>query len=298
MTGIVCDIKRFAVHDGDGIRTTVFLQGCPLSCIWCHNPECIPRQIKLLYYHEKCANCGDCVKGCPTGAHKVSADGHTIRRDACIHCGKCTEACTFDALRLSGHWMEAEAVIETVLEDKAFYETSGGGMTISGGEPTMQAEFTLELLRLAKAAGLNTAIDTCGLAPWETYEAMLSYVDAFLFDVKHMDSDAHKRLTGAPNERILANLRALAKAGARIDIRIPLVPGANDDTATLHGIGTLLAEIRPHKIKLLPYHDYARSKYAALGIPDTMPQTEPPTAAHMEACADIQRGFGLAIEIG
>jgi len=298
MTGIVTDFKRFAVHDGDGIRTTVFLQGCPLSCIWCHNPECIPKQAKLLFYHEKCTLCGECVRACPNGVHEIANGAHFLHRENCTACGKCAAACIAEALKLSGCEMPAEAVIETVLEDKIFYETSGGGMTISGGEPTVQAEFTLELLKLAKAAGLDTALDTCGLAPWEIYAAMLPCVDTFLFDVKHIDSNAHRALTGAPNERILSNLRALTKSGARIDIRIPLIPTLNDAPETLHGIGELLVEVKPRKIKLLPYHDYARSKYAALAISDTMPRVERPTPAHMEVCAELLRAHGLAIEIG
>jgi len=299
MRGIVTDFKRFAVHDGDGIRTTVFLQGCPLACIWCHNPECIPRDVKLLFYHEKCTSCGACVGACAQGVHEITAEGkHILHREKCIHCGACEKVCPIEALKLSGREMDTDEVLSVVLEDKMFYETSGGGMTISGGEPTMQPEFTLSLLKAAKDAGLNTALDTCGLTTWSIYEAMLPYVDAFLFDVKHIDSAAHKALTGAPNERILENLRALSKAGARIDIRIPLIPTLNDAPETLDAIGVLLSEIKPHKIKLLPYHDYARSKYSALEIPDTMPHVERPTPDHMEACAAILRAHGLEIEIG
>ncbi|MBQ8509655.1 MAG: glycyl-radical enzyme activating protein [Clostridia bacterium] len=270
-TGIVTDFKRFAVHDGDGIRTTVFLKGCPLKCVWCHNPESIGRTPELAFYREKCAHCGECVKVCPSGAHTIEDGRHRFHREKCTACGKCENACLAGALKLCGREMSIAEVIKVVAEDKMFYETSNGGMTLSGGEPTLQPGFTLSLLKAAKAEGINTALDTCGLTTREIYEELLPFVDTFLYDIKHITDGGHIRCTGHGNERILENLRFLSDAGARIEIRTPLVPGFNDDSETLHGIGRLLSGVNITRAKLLPYHSYASSKYDALGMENTPP---------------------------
>ncbi len=215
--GIVMDIKRFAVHDGDGIRTTVFLKGCPLRCRWCHNPEGLSLDPVLAFYNEKCVLCGECVKACPTGAHSIdTATGkHTINREKCVTCGKCADACLSDALKLCGKKMSVDEVLKIVLEDKIFYDTSGGGMTLSGGEPTTQPSFALALLQAAKKENLATALDTCGFAKREIYEALLPFVDKFLFDVKHITREGHIRCTGVPNDLIIENLRFLSDSARR-----------------------------------------------------------------------------------
>ncbi len=299
-TGTVTDFKRFAVHDGDGIRTTVFLKGCPLKCVWCHNPESISPKPQLALYAEKCVGCRECEKVCPNGAHIFGESSHCIDREKCVSCGKCEAVCAAGALKLHGRTMTVDEVIRVVAEDRMFYETSDGGMTISGGEPTMQPGFTLALLKAAKAEGIGTALDTCGFAVWETYAAMLPYADTFLFDVKHITEEGHIRCTSRPNGVILENLHKLSANGARIEIRTPLVPGYNDDPETLEGIASLLApDGKPldglTKVKLLPYHAYARSKYHSLDMEDTMPDVARPTAAHMEECAAVLRGHGLTV---
>lgn len=285
--GTVTDFKRFAVHDGDGIRTTVFLKGCPLKCVWCHNPESLSMKPELALYQDKCTLCGECATVCPTGAHRFADRKHSLDRSVCSACGKCEQVCPGRALKLYGSRMSVSEVIRIVAEDRIFYESSGGGMTLSGGEPTLQPEFSLELLEAAKELGINTALDTCGFAPRETYEAMLPYTDTFLFDVKHCSDEGYLRCTGKSGRLIFDNLRFLSDSGARIEIRIPLVPGYNDDEATLRGIGRLLSEVRTTKIRLLPYHSYARAKYAALGLCDTLPCADSPDKSRLGAAAAL-----------
>ena len=303
-TGIVTDFKRFAVHDGDGIRTTVFLKGCPLRCVWCHNPESIFPKPELAFYSEKCTGCGECTRVCPNGAHIFEAGDtpdsyiHKLNRTKCVACGKCAEVCVSGALKLCGRRMSVDEVMKIVAEDRIFYETSNGGMTLSGGEPTLQPEFTLALLRAAKEDGISTALDTCGCAKREVYESLLPYTDIFLYDIKHITDEGHIRCTGRPNRQILDNLRFLSDAGAKIEIRIPLVPGYNDDAETLDGIGRMLSTVNITKAKLLPYHSYARSKYLSLGIPDTLPDVERPSSEKLEAAAKLLRGYEANVVIG
>lgn len=303
-TGIVTDFKRFAVHDGDGIRTTVFLKGCPLKCVWCHNPESISPKPELAFYAEKCTGCGECMRVCPNGAHLFEAGDtpdsyiHRLDRTKCVACGKCAEVCVSGALKLCGRRMSVDEVIKVVAEDRIFYETSGGGMTLSGGEPTLQPEFALALLRAAKEDRISTALDTCGYTKREVYESLLPYTDIFLYDIKHITDEGHIRCTGRSNRLILENLRFLSDAGAKIEIRIPLVPGYNDDAETLDGIGQLLSTVNITKAKLLPYHSYARSKYLSLGISDTLPDVERPSSEKLEAAAKLLRGYGANVVIG
>ena len=295
ISGIVTDFKRFAVHDGDGIRTTVFLKGCPLRCVWCHNPESLSMKPELALYQDKCTLCGECATVCPMGAHSFADGKHSLDRSVCQTCGKCEQICPNRALKLYGRRMSVAEVIKIVAEDRIFYESSGGGMTLSGGEPTLQPGFSLELLKAAKELGINTALDTCGFAPRETYAAMLPYTDTFLFDVKHSTDEGYLRCTGRPGKPIFENLRFLSDSGAGIEIRIPLVPGYNDDEATLRGIGGLLSEVRTTKVRLLPYHSYARSKYAALGLADTLPCADSPDKSKLEAAAALLRKYKLNI---
>ncbi len=293
ISGLVTNIKRFAVHDGEGIRTTVFLKGCPLSCLWCHNPESISARPQLAYYAKKCKLCGECERVCPIEAHKIADDFHTFSRGNCLACGKCAENCRFDALQLEGRRMSVNNIMQSVLEDIDYYNTSGGGLTISGGEPTMQPEFTLALLKTAKSVRINTALDTCGYTSRDIFEEMLPYVDTFLYDIKHISPSEHTRLTGRSNERIVENLRFLSASGAQIEIRIPIIPGCNDDESTLRSMAELLSEVNVAKVKLLPYHSYAGSKYNALGLPIRLDDTLRPSAEHMEWCKKIFCIYGI-----
>ena len=273
MKAVISDIKRFAVHDGPGIRTTVFFKGCPLKCVWCHNPEGIGRGPQLAYYENKCIGCLECESACRHGAH--SSDGfHVFDRERCVGCGSCETVCLGDALKLYGRSVTAETLLPQLLEDRAFYENSGGGVTLSGGECLMQADFCAQLLKALKENGIHTAVDTCGFVSRETLDKVIPYTDIFLYDLKAFDEEVHIRCTGKPNGVILENLRYLDSLGKQCEIRIPFVPGFNDDQ-----MGPIAAFLAPMKnitgVRVLAYHNYAGSKYEALGMENTLPATLP-----------------------
>ena len=274
MEARIFDIKRFAVHDGDGIRTTVFLKGCSLKCIWCHNPEGILFQPQIAYYENKCLSCGECVQVCEHDGHTLTENIHLYNRGNCNGCGACVPNCPGAALAFYGKKVTVDELLPLLLEDRVFYETSNGGVTISGGECLMQADFCAELLKRLKEEGIPTAVDTCGFVPKESFDKVIPYTDVFLYDIKAFDVDVHIRCTGQSNTLILNNLMYLDSLGKHIEIRIPYVPGYNEDqmekiaafVKTLHNV---------EKVKVLPYHNYAGSKYAALGMVDTLPQRLP-----------------------
>lgn len=273
MTGRIFDIKHFAVHDGDGIRTTVFFKGCPLKCIWCHNPEGITRPKQLAYYAHKCIGCGECVSACE--AHSISDKGHIFDRTKCDGCEKkdtpaCESLCLGGALKHYGRDVTVEDLMPSLLADVDFYKNSGGGVTLSGGECLAQADFCAELLCALKEQGIHTAVDTCGLVPRESIEKVLPYTDIFLYDVKAIDGEVHKKCTGVDNALILENLRYLDSVGAKIEIRIPVVPRFND--GELKKIYDFLAPMKNiTAVKELKYHNLAGSKYDALGMENTLP---------------------------
>lgn len=270
MNGTIFDIQKFSLHDGPGIRTTVFLKGCPLRCAWCHNPESWSSEKELLYSAEKCVGCGHCVPLCPQKCHSIDENGrHLFDRSKCTGCSACTEKCYTEALTLCGKDQSVEYVLEQVLKDKVFYENSGGGMTVSGGEPMAQFPFTLELIKQAKAAGLHVAIETCGFAQESHYAQITDLVDLFLFDIKSVNDANHKKFTGQSNELILKNLRFLDSKGVDIRLRCPLVPGLNDSEDDLRAIAKLANSLTNVKgIDVEPYHPLGVSKAAQLGKED------------------------------
>lgn len=281
MKGFIFEIKRFAVHDGDGIRTTVFLKGCPLKCVWCHNPEGIDFAPALAYYEHKCIGCGACASACPAGAHRMEDGKHVFDRALCTACGKCASVCLGSALTLYGREMTVEELLPLLLEDRDFYESSDGGVTLSGGECLAQADFCVALLKALKTEGIHTAVDTSGLASREALTRVMPYTDIFLYDLKAFDEQTHRACTGVSNRIILDNLRYLDQMGAKTEIRIPFVPALNADE--MPKIADFLRSMKGVRaVRVLPYHSYAASKYAALDMPNTLPECIP-TEEELEA---------------
>lgn len=264
--GRVFDIQKFSIHDGPGIRTTVFLKGCPLQCAWCHNPESQERAIEISLIPDKCIGCGYCFKACPRGCHVMQDGQRQFRRELCVRCGTCAAQCYARALEVIGKDMSVSDVLQEVIKDRPFYETSGGGMTVSGGEPMAQFPFTLALVRAAKAAGLHVCLETSGVAPWAEYEQLLGPVDLFLYDYKESDPVRHRDFTGVPPETILDNLQRLDERGATLVLRCPIIPGYNARDEHLQAIADLANRLRHvQEINLMPYHPLGDSKRDRLG---------------------------------
>ncbi len=263
----IFNIQKFSTHDGDGIRTTIFFKGCPLRCMWCHNPESQNYHRELIYYHDKCTSCGRCIPVCPKQCNRIE-DGHLVfDRTSCIACGACEDACFNEAREIAGKDQSVDELVREALKDKIFYEQSGGGVTLSGGEVmTQNMDFVEELCRKLHEADVRVYIDTCGYAPYERFERILPYVDVFLYDIKLMNAEDHKKFIGVDNALILENLKKLAAAGAGIYIRIPTIGGVNASDEFMEEVISFLKEnhIDPLQINLLAYHDMGKSKYRNL----------------------------------
>ncbi|MBR6372258.1 MAG: glycyl-radical enzyme activating protein [Victivallales bacterium] len=282
MEDLIFDIEKFAVHDGPGIRTVVFMKGCPLHCIWCHNPESQSFGQELLYDARKCMSCGRCVQVCQQKCHSIVDGAHIFNRAQCIACGRCASNCPAEALEAVGKSMSINDVMNSVLADKVFYDNSNGGLTLSGGEPLAHFDFTKALLEAAKNAGIHTCIETCGYAAQEKVRALLPCVDLWLWDVKSTP-DMHRQLTGVESTLILENLRMIDEAGAKICLRCPLIPGINDSNEHLQQIADLANSLKGcQRIDIEPYHPLGEGKALKLGREMTFHAEQPSASRVME----------------
>jgi len=298
-TGRVFNIQRCSVHDGPGIRTTVFLKGCPLSCSWCHNPEGIDEAPVLMVSADRCLTCGACSEACPVEKGGAAPAGQLWDRSACTRCGSCVEACPADARELSGRDYLVDELVEALERDRVFFDTSGGGVTFSGGEPLAQYGFLTKCLSECHRRGLHTTIDTCGLAPRETLLEVARLADLVLFDLKHMNGARHRSETGADNSLILDNLRALSESDVEVWVRVPLIPGFNDDAENIEATGAFLEGLpRRHRVFVLPYHSIANGKRSRLEKTNAEVGLQSPGVELLGAVAKAFTKHNLEVTIG
>lgn len=296
-TGTVFNIQRYSIHDGPGIRTTVFLKGCPLSCWWCQNPESQLSGQEMIFWGDRCIGCGACSTICPSGAIQIKNGIPITEKEKCILCGKCIEKCPAIAREIIGEKLTAEEVIKEIEKDLVFYEESGGGVTFSGGEPLGQSEFLEGLLNGCREKKIHTAVDTSGYISWEILNKMIPKVDLFLYDLKLMDNERHKKYTGVSNELILENFKKLSSAHNNIFVRFPVIPGINDDYQNIRKLGEFLSSLEMTQVNLLSYHYIGKDKYRRLGSAYKLATTQPPSKEKLSEVSTILRKFNLNVKL-
>lgn len=302
LSGLVFDIQKFAVHDGGGIRTLVFLKGCPLHCRWCSNPESLSGRPEIIFIANNCIACGECLNVCGQGAirrDEAGCEGLAIDRDKCTLCGRCAKYCYAGAINIIGRYLSVAELMAIIERDRKFYEQSNGGVTFSGGEPTAQPEFLTAALKELRDRGIHTAIETSSFVSWDTYESVLQYVDLVLTDIKHMDDAEHRRLTGVSNKLILDNLRAVSRLGIPLKIRLPLIPGSNDDEANLGRTADLVCGLQSlQSLDILPYHRLGEGKWRQLGAEYALTGLAAHTEAEVAEAARFFSARGIPVGIG
>lgn len=299
--GYIFNIQHYSIHDGPGIRTTVFMKGCPLSCLWCQNPESQALQPELFFNNDLCTGCGKCVKACPRDAIKIVKKHSKTKRELCDNCGECAEVCPNEARSMMGRYITAAEVYKDVAADSMFYRRSGGGITLSGGEPLMQPDFTTAILKMCRDDGIHTVLDTCGYAKWETVKKVLKYTDMVLFDFKHMDPKEHKKSTGVSNELILENAKRIYhELHVPMLARVPVIPGYNDSMTNLEAtVKFITKELSSSvKIHLLPYHRLGETKYQRLERTSRSNSIQPPDEEYMAKLQKTVERMGLQSYIG
>jgi pyruvate formate lyase activating enzyme len=298
-SGTVFNIQHYSIHDGPGIRTVVFLKGCPLNCRWCCNPESQKSRPELGFRRNLCSGCGECVPACPRNALTLAEETRIlgINRHLCTHCGRCVEACTLAALTIYGKRMRVSEVMEDVLQDTPFYLRSGGGVTLSGGEPCMHPSFLLAVLKACRENGVHTAVETSGYVNNRTFRRLLRETDLLLFDLKMMDPEMHRIETGKANDLILANAGTAVRSGRIVQFRMPLVPGVNDSRENLKDLADFLKSIGSPSIELMPYHGFGRSKYEAIGRSYSMGERPGATSSDVEGTTAFLETEGIECRV-